>query len=98
MGFTSILPIDNRAAALADKHCGRSKEKRAIKMATASSRAGAKAWMSMKLPISREAHIKAMMVSLEATNSILPDLCVQTPCSPWWPPWLSTKLHWIVTL
>ena len=43
---------------------------------------GIQLYMPMKLSLSREAHLKGMAVSLEATNAILPSLLCADPMLP----------------
>ena len=48
----------------------------------ASMGAGVQTYMSLKLFLSRDAHLKAMMVSLQAANAILPSSLCADPMLP----------------
>ena len=54
------------------KYHGKGKGKKRAGVAAASTRAGVPPYMPMKLPLFREAYLKAMMVGLDAANNILP--------------------------
>ena len=59
------------------------KGRRAAGVVLVSAGVGAKAYTPAKLLTSRELHIKAIMVSVEATNAILPSYLCNNPMPPW---------------
>ena len=72
IGLASILSIRNDTVLKSKKHHSKGKGKRRAGLAVASIGVGVQPYMHVKLPSSREAHLKAMVVSLEAANAILP--------------------------
>ena len=64
------------------KHHGDSKDKKRAGVAAASIEVGIQLYTPVKLPSSKEAHLKAMVVSLEAANAILPSSLCANPMLP----------------
>ena len=80
--FASIMTIGNEAAPKGKKcRCKRKNKKRAG-VAAASIEVGVQPYMSVKPPSFRVAHLKAMAVSLEAANTILPSPLYADPMLP----------------
>ena len=71
IGFTSILTISENTTPKSWKCHGKRKSKKRAGVAVASVGAGVQPYMPMKLTSSREAHLKAMVVGLEAANAVL---------------------------
>ena len=64
------------------KHHSKGKGKKRGGVAVAFSGAGIQPYTPMKLPSSRDAHLKAMLVGLEAANTILPSSLYADPMVP----------------
>ena len=64
------------------KRHGKGKGKRRAGVAAASAGVGIQPYMPMKLPLSKESHLKAMVVSWEATNVVLPSPLCTDPILP----------------
>ena len=64
------------------KHHSKGKGKRKAGVAVASARAGIQPYTPMKLPSSKDAHLQAIVVSLEAANAILPSPLCADPMLP----------------
>ena len=76
MGFASIMTIGDEAMLKVKKYHHKGKDKKRIRVAEASVGLSAQPYMPVKLPSSREAHLKVMAVDLEASNAVLPSpLC-----------------------
>ena len=82
IGFASMIAISEGAATPAKKYCNGGKDGKGAGLATASTLVDTKAYMSIKLPTSRETHVKAMAVGLEAANTILSSLLCVNPILP----------------
>ena len=82
IGFASILTIGKDAALKSWKCHGKGKGKNRAGVAVASMGVGIQPYMPMELPSSRETHLKAMVVSLETTNAILPSSVCADPILP----------------
>ena len=74
MGFDSVITVSGEAAVQGKKWHNKKKGKKGAEVAGAFLWAEAKAYTSVKLPLSREALIKVIVVSLEAANAALPSL------------------------
>ena len=73
IGFASILTIGEDAMPKSWKCHGKGK---GAGVAVASAGVGVQPYMSVKIPLSREAYPKVMVAGLEATNAVLPSsLC-----------------------
>ena len=76
IGFAGILTIVEDATLKDRKHHGKGESKKRAEKAVAPVGAGIQPYTPMKLPSSRDAYLKEIVVSLEATNAILPSpLC-----------------------
>ena len=82
IGFASILTIGSNAMPKGKKCHGKGKGKKRAGVAAASTGVGVQPYMPMKLPSSRDAHLKAIVVGLEATNAILPSTLCADPILP----------------
>ena len=60
------------------KHLSKVKGKKKARVAAA----GVQTYMPMKVPLSRDAHLKAMVVGLEAANAVLPSPLCANPMLP----------------
>ena len=60
MGFNNVMTMRNGTVALAKKHHNKEKARKRAGVAMASKRVDAKCYTPVKLPISKEAHRKAM--------------------------------------
>ena len=75
MGFASTTTIGDEATPKGKKHYNQGKGKKRVGVAVASIGED-QPYIPVKLPLSREAHIKVMAVSLETTDAVLPSpLC-----------------------
>ena len=70
--FSSIMTIGNDAMLKARSATARGKARRGLEWLQHPWRGGFQPYSPVKLPSSREALLKAMVVGLEATNAILP--------------------------
>ena len=61
---------------------GKGKDKRKAKVAAASTRAGVQPYTPIKLPLSRDAYLQVIAVSLEAANAVLPSPLCTDPMLP----------------
>ena len=73
IGLASILTIGEDAVPKGKKRSG---------VSVVSAGAGIQPYSPMKLPSSRDAHLMAMVVSLEAANAILPSSLYANPMLP----------------
>ena len=72
ISFASMMTISDGAVVSAKSCHSKGNGRKAAGLATASAGVGTQAYIPIKLPISREAQIKAMAVGLEVANAILP--------------------------
>ena len=71
-GFASVLTMGQDAMAKRWKHLKNGKGRKSLRLATV----GGPMYMPVTVTSSRDAHLQAMVVGLEATNAILPSsLC-----------------------
>ena len=82
IGFASILTISEDIVPKGKKLHGKGKGKKRAGVAAVSTGAGIQPYMPIKLSSSREAHLKAMAVSLEAANAVLPSSLYTDPMLP----------------
>ena len=82
IGFASILTIGEDAAPKSQKCHGKGNGKNRAGVAAASIGVGIQLYKPVKLPLSREAHLKAMVVGLKAANAILPSSLCADPMLP----------------
>ena len=95
VGFVSILTVGRDATSKRYRHPMKGKGKKSKRVAMV----GGPTYTPVKVPSSRDAHLQAMAVGLEAANAILPSsLYAQTQCSPWWARSPSSKLCWTAHL
>ena len=78
VGFASILTMDQDVKFKKKKPHTREKGKKRLRVATV----GGPMYMSIKIPSSRDTHMQAMAVGLEATNAILPLSLCTNPMLP----------------
>ena len=82
MGIASILTIGKDAMPKSWKCYGKGKGNKRARVAAASAVARVKPYIPVKLALSREAHLKVMAVSLEATSAILASCLCADPTFP----------------
>ena len=82
MCFASIMTASDGAIVQGKKCCNQRKGKKGAGVATASAGVGSKVYTTIKLTLSREALIKAVAVSLEAANVVLPPPLCTNPMLP----------------
>ena len=82
IGFASILTIGEDAAPKSKKRHGKGEENKKAGVAAVSVGPGFQPYIPMKLPLSRDAHLKAMAVSLEVGNAVLPSSLSSDPMLP----------------
>ena len=82
IGFAGILTIGAGAVPKGKKRHGKGKGKKKARVAVASAGVGMQPYMAMKLPSSRDTHLKAIVVGLEAANAILPSSLCADPMLP----------------
>ena len=70
VGFVSVLTMGRDATSKRYRHLIKGKGKKSERVATV----GGPTYTPVKVPSSRDAHLQAMAVGLEATNAILPSL------------------------
>ena len=61
------------------KHLNKGKGKKMLRVTTV----GRPKYMPIKVPLSRDAHLQAMAVGLEAANAVLPSSLCANPMLPW---------------
>ena len=66
------MAISDNPQCKRNKCCRKGKGRKGAYVAIVSARVDTKPYMNVKLPFSKKAYIKAIMVSLEAANAILP--------------------------
>ena len=82
MGFASIITVGREASVKGKKCCYHRKGKKRAGVSAASGGMDAQLYTPVKLPSSREAHLKAMVISLEALITILPSPLYADPMLP----------------
>ena len=78
VSFASILTMDQDDKSKKTKPHTKGKGKKRLRVATV----GGPTYTPIKVPLSRDAHLQVMVVSLEATNAILPSSLCANPMLP----------------
>ena len=78
VGFASVLTVDQEATSKKQKPHTKGKGKKRLRVATV----GGPTYTPVKVPLSRDAHLRVMAVGLEAANAILPLSLFADPILP----------------
>ena len=78
MGFASVLTVGRDATPRRFRHPKKGKGKKRERVATV----GGPTYTPVKVPSSRDAHLQAMAVGLEAANAVLPSSLCADPMLP----------------